>query len=88
MSETVVIAVLLLAIASSITAIELLRADERRPLHRIVERVTRSNIAWAIRTRIGRDPAPPSVARGANGPDAEPIMDAEELSYRIGVPGA
>ena len=80
MSETVVIAVLLLAIASLIAAIELLRADERRPLHRIVERVTRSDIAWAIRTRTGRDPAPRAWPAVLDGQDAEPIIDAEELS--------
>ena len=76
MSELIVIAVLLVAIASSITSLELLRADGWRPFRRLTSRVA-SKV-------LGRDTAQLTLPW----PDGGEVLDADELSYRIGVPGA
>ena len=81
MSELIVIAVLLVAIASSITSLELLRADGWRPFRLLTSRVARSRIASKV---LGRDTAQLTLPW----PDGGEVLDADELSYRIGVPGA
>src|SRR4051794_27721000 len=83
MSDTVEIAILLLAIASTITSIELLRADGWRGLRRIGRRVTQSDMASALRALVGRGPDTSTDPRRAVSSGPDETIDADELSYRI-----
>ena len=83
MSEAIVITVLLVAIASAITSLELLRAGGWRPFRRLADQAARSHVGSRVRTLLGRD-----VDQLTLPWDDGDLIDADELSYRIGVPGA